>query len=61
MPWSKGESGNPAGRKQSHYSTEGKIKKAIPQILENLVEKALDGDPVAGAAVVNYRLHMGGK
>jgi hypothetical protein len=56
-----GESGNPAGRSAGHYSTDGRIKKVMPLILDNLVDKALEGDPVAGAAVINYQLHKESK
>lgn len=58
MPWKPGQSGNLAGRPAGRHSPDNRIKKAMPQILENLVDKALDGDPVAGAAIVNYRLHQ---
>jgi hypothetical protein len=61
MPWRKGESGNPSGKPAGHYSTDGRIKKVMPLILDNLVEKALEGDPVSGAAVINYQLHKESK
>lgn len=44
--------GHPTG-----MTADTRIKKSMPKILDNLVEKALYGDPIAGAAVINYQLY----
>ena len=49
MTWQRGQSGHPIGR----YSTESMITKAMPLILDNHVDRVLDSDPVAGAAVIS--------
>ena len=47
MAWQPGTSGNPSGRPKADGKLRDRLREAAPELLEQLIERARAGDPVA--------------
>jgi hypothetical protein len=55
--FTKGKSGNPAGRVKGYHSAENEMKRANDAALRNIARQAEQGDLQASIEVVRYNQH----